>query len=84
MTRSRVISVLLGLILVACGAVIVLDQQGAFGNDPFPGTAPATGNNDYNLPPSSPSGTGGTPGNTLPPSSNPTPPADNSGYGDLK
>ena len=31
MNRSRVIGTLLGLILVACMAVIVLDQLGAFG-----------------------------------------------------
>ena len=32
MNRSRVIGTLLGLILVACMAVIVLDQLGAFGS----------------------------------------------------
>ena len=32
MNRARLISVLLGLILVACAAVIYLDQQGQFGN----------------------------------------------------
>ena len=55
--RSKLIGTLLGLVLLACSAVIVMDQQGAFGNEPFPGTgssgsAPANNDNPYNLPPS--------------------------------
>ncbi len=34
MTRSRIVGSLLALILLACGAVIFLDQNGAFGSPP--------------------------------------------------
>lgn len=36
MSRSRVVGGLLALILVVCGAVIYLDQNGAFGNTSTP------------------------------------------------
>ncbi|GAA5501245.1 hypothetical protein Dxin01_00977 [Deinococcus xinjiangensis] len=48
MNRARLIGTLLGLILLACAAVIYFDQQGAFGgntaNTPTttPTTAPTT------------------------------------------
>lgn len=92
MTRSRVISVLLGVVLVACVGVIAADQAGVFGNEPFPGASSGGSSNPYNLPPGTDSttpssGTEITPtdptntdSTTLPPVS----PTDNSGYGDLK
>jgi len=36
MSRSRVVGGLLALILVVCGAVIYLDQNGAFGDTSTP------------------------------------------------
>lgn len=100
MTRSRVISALLGLVLIACAVVIVMDQQGLFGNAPFPWGSGSSGqNSDYNLPPSTPN-SGATDPSAATPTPTPSTPADstteiqptpaappaqnNSGYGDLK
>ncbi|RJF72273.1 hypothetical protein D3875_12630 [Deinococcus cavernae] len=62
--RPKLIRTLLGLILLACSAVIVMDQQGAFGNEPFPSTGSSTDSagspadpssgDPYNLPPATP------------------------------
>ncbi|UQN07510.1 hypothetical protein [Deinococcus sp. QL22] len=41
MSRSRVIGGLLALILLACGAVIFLDQNGAFGTTSQSVTTPS-------------------------------------------
>ncbi|MFC4424701.1 hypothetical protein [Deinococcus navajonensis] len=59
MSRARLLGGLLALILLGCAAVIVLDQQGAFGrqegatNDPGAVSVPAAS------PPAEPEGTGG-------------------------
>ncbi len=71
MNRARLISTLLGLILLACAAVIYLDQRGTFGN-----TSAGT------PPPASTEITPTSPTNTTTPV--PAQPTDSSGYGGLK
>lgn len=69
MSRARLLGGLLALILLGCGAVIVLDQQGAFGDRSAP---PAQGTTPL-APETVPTDT-----------SAPADPGSGSGYGDLK
>ena len=67
MSRARLIGALLALIVLACVAVIVLDQRGFFGGQE-PSPAPSPG---WTVPTPDPA-----------PTPEPVP-TDNSGYGDL-